>query len=114
MALADSSQFGRVLIAALAQIPAVWVVTSLVMVAFGWWPRATLAVWGLLVAFIVVGEFGALWELPEWILDLSPLRHAPILPVTLSGLAPIAWLLLSAGVLSAAGYVGWHRRDLTT
>ena len=87
--LGDWSQLGRVLVAALVQIPAVWVVTSLVLLLFGWLPRATVAVWGLLAAFIVVGEFGALWKLPEWVMDLSPLRHAPTLPVSSSGVLPV-------------------------
>ena len=110
--LGDWSQLGRVLVAALAQVPAVWVMTSLVMLAFGWVPRLTVAVWGLLAAFVVVGEFGALWNLPEWLMDLSPLRHAPVLPVGTDGLAAVAGLLAAAALLSAAGYLGWRRRDL--
>ncbi|MBI1378018.1 MAG: ABC transporter permease [Frankiales bacterium] len=108
----DRTLVGTVLVAALAQVPAAWVVTSLVMLAFGWLPRATVAVWGLLAAFVVVGEFGSLWKLPEWVMDLSPLRHAPSLPVGADGVAPVLWLLLATVVISALGYVGWRRRDL--
>jgi len=110
--LGDWSQLGRVLVASLAQVPAVWVVTSLVMLAFGWAPRLTVAAWGLLVAFVVIGEFGALWDLPTWVMDLSPLRHAPTLPVGTDGLLPVAALTLAAAALSAAGLAGWRRRDL--
>jgi ABC-2 type transport system permease protein len=110
--LADWSQLGRVLVAALAQIPAVWVVTSLVMLLFGWLPRFTVAAWGLLVAFVMVGEFGSLWKLPEWAMDLSPLRHAPTLPVSGKGALPVLVLTLVAVALSVIGYVGWRRRDL--
>jgi ABC-2 type transport system permease protein len=112
-ALGDWSQLGRVLVAALVQIPAVWVVTSLVLLLFGWLPRWTAAVWGLLAAFVVVGEFGALWKLPGWVMDISPLRHAPTLPVGTSGVLPVVVLTLVAAALSAAGYAGWRRRDLT-
>jgi ABC-2 type transport system permease protein len=110
--LGDWSHLGRVLVAALAQIPAVWVVTSLVMLLFGWLPRLTVAVWGLLVAFVVVGEFGSLWKLPDWAMGLSPLHHAPTLPVGADGVAPVVALTVAAAVLSALGYVGWRRRDL--
>jgi ABC-2 type transport system permease protein len=113
-ALGDWSQLGRVLVAALVQIPAVWVVTSLVMLLFGWLPRFTAAVWGLLAAFVLVGEFGALWKLPEWLMDVSPLRHAPTLPVGSSGILPVVVLTLVAAAVSAAGYAGWRRRDLTS
>ena len=111
-ALGDWSQPGRVLLAALAQVPAVWVMTSLVMLAFGWAPRLTVAVWGLLAAFVVVGEFGSLWNLPEWLMDLSPLRHAPVLPVGSDGVVPVLALLAVAALISAVGYLGWRRRDL--
>jgi ABC-2 type transport system permease protein len=109
--LGDGSMFGRILTASLAQIPAVWVVTSLVLVLWGWVPRATAAVWGLLVAFIVVGEFGSLWKLPEWVMDLSPLRHSPTLPVGADAVGPLVLLLVAAAALSAVGYLGWRRRD---
>lgn len=113
VALGDWSQLGRIVVAALAQIPAVWVVTSLVMLAFGWVPRLTVVVWGLLAAFVVVGEFGSLWKLPTWVMDLSPLRHAPTLPVGSDGVLPVLVLLAVAAVISAVGLVGWRRRDLT-
>jgi ABC-2 type transport system permease protein len=111
--LGDWSQLGRVLVAALVQIPAVWVVTSLVLLLFGWLPRWTVAAWGLLAAFVVLGEFGALWKLPEWVMDVSPLRHAPTLPVTGSAVVPVVVLTLVAVLLSALGYAGWRRRDLS-
>ena len=110
--LGDWSQLGRVAVAALAQVPAVWVVTSIVMLLFGWLPRATVAVWGLLAVFVLVGEFGALWKLPGWRMDLSPLRHAPTLPVGSDGLLPVLALTAVAALISAVGYVGWRRRDL--
>ena len=68
--------------------------------------------WGLLAAFVVVGEFGPLWHLPEWVMDLSPLRHAPTLPVSSDGLLPVLLLLAAAVVISALGLLGWRRRDL--
>jgi ABC-2 type transport system permease protein len=110
--LGDGAQLGRVVLAALAQVPAAWLVTSLVLLAFGWAPRLTLAVWGLLVAFVAIGEFGSLWSLPEWLMDLSPLRHAPTLPVGTDGLAPVLLLLAATATVLGAGLLGWRRRDL--
>jgi ABC-2 type transport system permease protein len=45
-------------------------------------------------------------------MDLSPLRHAPTLPVSSSGVLPVVSLTAVAVVLSVLGYVGWRRRDL--
>jgi putative exporter of polyketide antibiotics len=46
-------------------------------------------------------------------MNLSPLRQAPTLPVSTSGLVPVLWLTVAAAVISVLGYLGWRRRDLT-
>jgi ABC-2 type transport system permease protein len=111
-ALHDGSQVGRVTLAGLAQIPAAWVITSVVLTVFGWAPRLTAAVWGLLAVFIALGEFGVLWNAPQWLMDLSPFQHTPLLPVGSGGVVSLAALTLTAAVLAALGYLGWRRRDL--
>lgn len=113
MSLHDSTQIGRVTVASLAQIPAAWVITSTVLAVFGWVPRLTTGVWGLLVVFIALGEFGVLWNAPQWLMDLSPFQHTPLLPVGSGGVASLTALTVTAGVLAALGYLGWRRRDLT-
>ena len=114
VALHDSSQIARVTVAALAQIPAAWVVTSVVLLIFGWLPRLTYAAWGFLVAFIALGEFGVLWNAPQWLMDLSPFQHTPLLPVGTSGITPVVWLVVVSVVVGGIGYVGWRHRDLTS
>ena len=111
-ALGDGAQFGRVTLAALAQIPAAWVITSAVLAVFGWAPRLTGAVWGLLLACVALGEFGVLWNAPEWLMDLSPFRHSPLLPLDSSDAGPLLALTIVAAALAAVGYSGWRRRDL--
>ena len=109
---APADQAVRMAGAALAQVPAVWVMAALAFALFGWAPLAAPAVWALYVAFIVLGEFGELWQLPRWVLDLSPFAHSPTLPggaVESGGLA----LLLGAVVMGLfVGAVGWRRRDV--
>jgi ABC-2 type transport system permease protein len=105
-------QVGRLTVAALAHVPAAWVMAALVLAIFGWLPRAVPAAWGLLVAFIVLGEFGALWKLPEWMLNLSPFAHSPILPGEPVDAGSLVSLLLVAAVVTALGLVGLRRRDL--
>ena len=112
-ALGDSSQIGRVTIAALAQIPATWVVASVVMLLFGWVPRLTYAAWGVFLAFVALGEFGVLWNAPQWLMDLSPFQHSPLLPVGTSGITPLVWLTFAAAAATVVGYIGWQRRDVT-
>ncbi|MET3922903.1 hypothetical protein [Arthrobacter sp. UYEF20] len=110
--LLDGDQLGRSTAAALAQIPAAWVMTSAPLTVFGWAPRFAGAVWGLLFAFVALGEFGVLWNAPQWLMDLSPFRHSPLLPVGSGSMGELAGLTAAAAVLAALGYLGWRRRDL--
>jgi ABC-2 type transport system permease protein len=114
LSLHDAGQVGRALVAAVAQIPAAWVVTALVLATFGWLPRGTATAWGLLAAFVAIGELGELWNAPSLVRDLSPFTHSPLLPVTSDGTLALASLLGVAAVLTTAGYLGWLRRDLVT
>ena len=111
-AVNDAALVGRSTVAALAQIPAAWVVTSVALVVFGWAPRLAGAVWGLLLALVALGEFGVLWNAPEWLMDLSPFRHTPLLPVGSGDLPALAVLTIAAAALAALGYSGWRRRDI--
>ena len=110
----DGGQFARVVLTAITQIPAAWVITSVVVLAFGWVPRATAAVWGLLAFCLVLGEFGPLWKVPQWLIDLSPFQHTPRVPVDAAALGPVIVLLVVAAVVAIVGYVGWRRRDMTS
>lgn len=112
LSLSDGSQVARVLAVSIEQVPAAWVVAALVLAVFGWIPRATTAVWGVLVAFVALGEFGVLWGAPEWLMNLSPFQHSPRLLPDSEVLAPLASLTVMAALLLAFGYIGWRRRDL--
>ena len=114
LSLHDGSQFVRVLSVALAQIPAAWVMTSLVVALFGWAPRVTASAWIVLVAAVALGEFGLLWNAPAWLMDLSPLQHTPRLPVAGGWVLPLVALTLVAAALGAAGLAGWRKRDVPT
>jgi ABC-2 type transport system permease protein len=76
-------------------------------------PRLTAALgWGLLTTGLVIGQFGALFGLPEWAQNLSPFAHTSAMPVeeldvaSASILASIA--LLGVGVSALL----FRRRDL--
>ncbi len=107
-----ASQVPRLMAAAAAQIPAVWVLAGLTILIFGWAPLAGPAVWALYVGFIVLGEFGQLWQLPTWVLDLSPFAHSPTLPGGDASPGSLVLLLAVAAALAIVGFTGWRRRDL--
>ncbi|TDC63055.1 ABC transporter permease [Actinomadura sp. GC306] len=102
----------RVLGAALAQLPAVWLVAALALALFGLAPRFSGAIWGAVGLFVVVSMFGPALDLDQWLLNVSPFTHVPKLPGAAFTAAPFAWLLALTAVLFAAGMLGFRRRDI--
>ncbi|TWP44786.1 ABC transporter permease [Lentzea tibetensis] len=104
----------RMLGAALAQLPAAWVVAGIALVLFGLFPQLTGVTWGVLGACLVLTMFGPVMKLPQLLMDLSPFTHLPKLPGATWTAEPLLWLVGAALVLVAAGFAGFRRRDLTT
>jgi ABC-2 type transport system permease protein len=109
---AGGDAFGRIVGAALAQVPAVWAVLALAMLAFA--VRSTWAVlgWAFVTAFVVVGQLGELLRLPRWVIDLSPYVHVPRMPAEPYAAAPTLWLTAIALALMALAFVGYRSRDV--
>lgn len=106
--------FGRVFGASLVQIPAVWVLVGIVALLFGLVPRWSPVAWVFLVGFLLLGEFGSLFELNQRVMDISPYAHVPRLPGGEMSVSPLIWLAAIAVALLAAGVAGFRRRDITT
>ena len=105
-------QLGRLVPAALGQLPAVLVVAAFGLALVGLAPRFVGLVWGALVAFLVLGELGPFLRLDQWLLDTSPFLHLARLPGGEVTLLPLAALTAVAVGLGAAGLVGLRRRDI--
>jgi ABC-2 type transport system permease protein len=103
----------RVLEAAVAQLPAVWVLAGISAALFGVVPRFAASVgWAVLAACVLLEEFGRPLQLSKRVLDLSPFAHIPKIPGRDVTAAPFLWLTLIAAALVAAGLVGFRRRDV--
>lgn len=108
----DGAQVSRMLGAALAQVPAVWVIAGIALALYGLAPRAAAAAWGVLAAFLLLDQLGPLLDLGAWATDLDPFGHVPALPGSEVAAGPLLGLLAVAAALAAAGFVGLHRRDM--
>jgi ABC-2 type transport system permease protein len=102
----------RSLGASLVYAPAVWVLAGACFALFGVLPRAVPVAWALLAVCFVVGMFGQLLDLPQWVSDVSPFAHVPQLPAADFALGPPLGLTLLAAVFLGVGLVGLRRRDL--
>ncbi|MEV5963894.1 ABC transporter permease [Kribbella sp. NPDC051952] len=105
-------QVPRMLAAAAVQLPAIWIVTGLVVILFGLAPKLVTGGWVLYGAFLLVGQFGAVFNLPQSVIDLSPYGHTPRLPGGDFSLLPVVWLTAIAAALTLAGFAGFRRRDI--
>ncbi len=108
----DGGLIGRLVVAALVQIPAVWLVIGIVVAVFGLVPRWVVLGWVALTAFVLIGEFGALFNLSQAVMDVSPFAHVPRLPGGELAVAPMLWLTVIAAGLIGVGLAGFRRRDV--
>jgi ABC-2 type transport system permease protein len=102
----------RVLAGALIQLPAVWLLSGIAMALFGVLPRLVSIAWVALLAFLLVGQFGSVVKLDQWVLDLSPFTHIPRVPGGHVTATPLVSLIALAAALVMVGLAGVRRRDV--
>lgn len=107
---ADWSLMGDVLVTGGGQVAAASVFLVVTALVFVLAPRLTIPVgWTLVVLGMILGLFGALFGLPDWLVHLAPIADAPTVTgdgVELQGL----WWLVLAVVVGAAASLGLMRR----
>lgn len=108
-----ATQLPRLLGAALAQVPAAWLMAGVAVALFGLAPRmAVPASWTALGVIALLTLVGPTLRLPQWVMDISPFTHVPRLPGGSFTVSPLLWLAGVAVVLAGAGLAGLRRRDL--
>ena len=109
----DAGQIPRIEAAALAQLPAAWVLVGIVVAAYGLGPRVVGVGWGALVFFVALGELGPLMNLGQVLLDLSPFTHVPRLPGAAFTATPLLVLTATALGTGVFGLAALRRRDIS-
>jgi ABC-2 type transport system permease protein len=97
---------------ALAQLPAVWVLTGVAVALVGLAPRLTGLSWGVLVTCLLLGQLGQILQFPQWALNLSPFTHVQRIPAQSLDILPLGVLAALASLLTMAGLIGFRSRDL--
>lgn len=110
--IGDAGQIPRVLVAAMAQVPAVWVISGITVALYGVAPRLSSVSWGVLAASLIVGQLGQVLQFPQWAIDLSPFSHIPPVPAGDFVLTPILVLLALAVATTAVGLARFGSRDI--
>jgi ABC-2 type transport system permease protein len=112
VALGDADTLPRGVLAALAYVPAVWLLVGIVLALFGLAPRWVGLAWGVWAFWMVLAVFGSLLDPPALVLDLSPFEHTPLVPAQAVTFVPLAAILLVAAALGGLGFLGTQHRDI--
>jgi ABC-2 type transport system permease protein len=105
-------QLPRLVGAALAQLPAVWVLAAIAILITGFLPRLAMVSWAGPAICILISLVSAGVVTAKWIRDISPFSHLPSLPGGAAHAAPLLTLTAIAVVLGLAGLLGLRHRDL--
>jgi len=115
VAINDLGIIWPLLVGGLIQIPAILVIVGFVVLVFGVWPRLTnsLAWLALSVGIIFSPFFSSILNLPQWVINVSPFAHVPIVPPLENIEAlPIVVFSVIATILTAIGVIAFKRRDI--
>lgn len=103
---------GHAFAAASVQIPAALVVGSLALAFYALKPALAHLGWLLVIGALLLGPLASMFDLPQWVRDLSPFTHTPPVPVEPMRWLPIIVLLCVAAVFTAVGWWAFRRRDV--
>jgi ABC-2 type transport system permease protein len=112
IAIGDAGQIPKLVSAALAYLPATWILVGVAATVFGAAPRAYSLAWVALAACFVIGFLGEVLKLPHWIIDLSPFQHTPHLPAAPLTVTPLLTMLALAAALTTISVIAFRRRDI--
>jgi polyether ionophore transport system permease protein len=105
-------QVPKLIEASLLQVPAAWVLGGLAFALAGLLPRLVAISWVVFGVYFVMVELGESLKLPDWVLDLSPFRHAPQFPASDPRALPLLAMVAATLLLVLAGRIGLRRRDM--
>jgi ABC-2 type transport system permease protein len=111
------SLFWPTILGALVQLPAIILLAGLVVAIFGLIPRFShaLAWTAVSISLAFSPFFSSLFNVPDWLISISPLSHTPIVPPTDSiEFTPLLVLSGIAVLLITAGSLAFRSRDITT
>lgn len=106
-------QLPAVVGSAAVQLPAVWLPAGVAVALFGLVPRFAPAAWAVLIGFVALYLLGTLSGVPQWVLNLEPFAHVPLVGDHGFSVVPLVTLLAVNAALITLGGWAFRHRDLT-
>ncbi len=110
----NGEDIGRLLVASLNLLPALFVLGSVAAALIGVRPGIASVAWAGLAVAAVVGLLAETLQLPQWLRDVSPFEHPASLPAESFDLIPVLILAVITLGLVGVGLMGMNRRDIET
>lgn len=114
ISVGDAAYVWDTTVAHLVYAPALLVLLSIAVLLFGFVPGAVGVTWAVFGFVTIIGFFGPIMDLPQWVHNLSPIEHVARLPLEEFSWTPLVILTALAAGLIALGLYGFGRRDLDT
>ncbi|MFY9639174.1 MAG: hypothetical protein WAK14_10275, partial [Methanobacterium sp.] len=102
----------KLLIATLAYLPAIWILTGLTVLLFGLKPRLTSLSWAALGIFLIVSLLGEFSNINQNILNLSPFTQVPNILIGNSITTNLVWVFIIGIALTIIGLYSYNHRDI--
>lgn len=112
VALGEPGQVLRMVPAALVYVPAVLTLAGVGLALTGWLPRAVPATWAGLAFCFVVGWLGTVLRFPDWLTQVSPYAHVPLVPAVDVAWTSLAWMGAFTVALVTVGLAKLGNRDI--
>lgn len=104
-----SGDFGR---GALALLPGLWLIVGIGCLFIGWAPRLVGLTWAVAGWSLFCSWFGAILQLPDWLIEVEPFGYLPRLPIDEMAWTPVLVETALAAALIVAGFIGYRRRNI--
>ncbi|PKZ63963.1 ABC transporter permease [Gordonia terrae] len=105
----DAVETGWVAVrSAAAQVPAAMLVSAVVFFLYALRPELAPSGWIVVVAALFLGPLAGMLGAPQWLRDLSPFTHSPLVPVEPMNWLPVLLMTCLAGLVAVAA--GWRFR----
>ncbi|MDQ2874694.1 MAG: hypothetical protein M3Y33_07760 [Actinomycetota bacterium] len=108
----NTDEFGAVMTAGLAYLPAELVLAGLALALFGLWPRGFGFTWAAYAAATFIAFLGPGLKLTQWVLDLAPTTHVGNPPLGTVDAGNLTALAIVAIALVLIGFIAFRRRDV--
>ena len=102
----------KLLMATLAYLPAIWILTGLTVLLFGLKPRLTSLSWAALGLFLIVSLLGEFSNINQNILNLSPFTQVPNILIGNSITTNLVWVFIIGIALTIIGLYSYNHRDI--